>query len=328
MKEFFDMKRTKQCLGIYTVLLFLLILVTVTLKTVALFNDFDFETEYFKDSPLATVSDWMLVAGSLLMLSFIAVGRAEPLRASFSAPAFYLPSGLVGVALLFMSAEHFKSVFTAALENGNSALGIFKPETLLPLAVALLALASIGYFILGSLVNGRHDLLRSAFGITVAVFLSLYTAYLYFDTELPINAPIKVLDEMAYVFTSVFFLFETRISLGRDKWGAYLAFGMTASLLTAVSSLPALILYFTRGAVITHTLTEAVLTFTLFVFTSARVLHALSLRADKKSPLAELSEIMAEEKTENSLEAETEADTSDDSEPDNYTMTFDEGEAK
>ncbi len=321
------MKRTKQRLGIYTVLLFLLTMAAVTLKTLALLWDFDFETGYFGDSLLAKISDWILLLGALFSLSFLATGRITPLRASFSSPAFYIPSGLVGVALLFMSSELFTKVLASISENLHLGFGAFGRDLILPVSVALLSLLSIGYFALGSLTRSRRDTVRSTFGIITAAALSLYAAYLYFDTALPINAPTKVLDEMAYIFTSAFFLFETRISLGRDKWGAYLSFGMAAALLCASSSIPSLAVYFTRGKIITHTLAEAVLTFTLFIFTSARVLHAASLRADEKSPLAIISEIMTENKSTAPAKTEESSDDAEGGEPDNYTMTFDD-EAK
>lgn len=319
------MRRTKQRLGVYTVLLFLLIAATVTLRTLALLWDFDFEFGYFGTSVAATASDWVLIAGSVLLISFVAVGGVLPLRASFSSSAFYLPSGLVGVALLFLSADYFKKVFIMISERAHLGFGIFNADTLLPLAVALLSLLSIGYLFLGALAGSRNNARRSLFGTIAAVFFSVYAIYLYFDPTLPINAPTKVLDEMAYVFTSAFFLFETRISLGRDKWNAYLGFGMTAALLTAASSLPALIVYLVRGELTAHSLSEAVLTLTLFIFTGTRVLQALVLRNDKKNPMAQFAEMATAAKEERAeLDA---AEDEGDGEPDNYTMTFD-GEAK
>ena len=321
------MKRTKQRLGIYTVLLFLLTAAAVALKTAALLYNFNFKTNYFDDKLLSGISDALLIAGVLLSLSYVAVGRRDSLRASFSSPAFYLPSGVIGVALLFFCGEHLASVFAKISVNMQSdfRLKIFTPEIAIELLAVLLALASIGYFILGSLVMGRRNVIRSAFGITVALFLAIYAAYIYFDTSLPINAPIKILDEIAYVFAAVFFLYETRISLGRDMWGAYLAFGMATAILCAASSLPALILYFVRGAVISISLTDSVLTAGLFVFTSSRILHALALRKDEKTPLAVVAEAVNERRCDNPEPSEPEEA---DLEPDNYTMTFEETEGK
>ena len=319
------MKRTKQRLGVYTVLLFLLTVAAVSIKTVALIYDFDFNTGYFENKLFSSISDALLIVGVLLSLSYATAKWGESLRASFSSPAFYLPSGLVGVALLFMSGECFKSVFVRIAANPDLGFKVFTPELILELVLALLALISIGYFLLGTLIEGRRDSTRAILGIVTALFLSFYAAYLYFDTTAPINAPIKVLGEMAYVFTSVFFLYETRISLGRDKWSLYLAFGMASSILLAASSIPALVVYFTNGAVITRSITESTLSAALFVFTSLRVLHTFLLRKDRKSPIAGISEITSEKKE---IVSDTALKDFDDGEPDNYTMTFDEGEAK
>ena len=325
------MKRTKQRLGIYTVLLFLLIAAVVATRTLALLWNFNFETGYFEDKLFSSVSDWLTVVGVLLSLSYFAVGRSARLRASFSSPAFYLPSGLLGVSLLFLAGDKLKAVFTGIYENLYLGFGAFKPELILPFAVAVSALLAVGYFVLAPFTAHRLYLKRAALGIAVAVFLALYTAYLYFDTTLPLNAPMKVGSEMAFVFSSAFFLFETRISLGRDKWGAYLGFGMAAMLLTAAASVPALIIYLSEGRLVAESLTETVLLLSLFIFTSARVLHTLALRVDGKAPLAALAEKMTEREDTVAESSDTAEEKSDDEgvdEPDNYTMTFDEGEAK
>lgn len=321
------MKRMKQRLGIYTVLLFLLTVTAVILRTLALLYDFDFKTGYFDSKLLSGISDAVITVGVLFSLSYVAVGRCKALRTSFSSPAFYLPSGLLGVSLLFLSGEYFKSTFMKMFENSNLGFKVFTPQLTLELLLASLALASIGYCILGVFIEGRRDVTRGVFGIIAALFFAFYAAHLYFDTTLPINAPTKILDEIAYVFTAAFFLFETRISLGRDKWGAYLAFGMAAAILCAASSIPSLILYFTRGAVIAHSLTESVLTATLFIFIFARVLQALSLRLDKQSPIAVLAEMQPEISPEDLPNSQNDAD-SEDGEPYNYTMTFEDIERK
>lgn len=326
------MKKTKRRLGIYLLLLILITAAAVVLRTLACFNDFNPTTGYFDDKLIITVADWLTVGGVVLFLSYpIASGRVA-LRASFSSPMFYLPSGLVSVALLFLSAELLSKVWGLLSESSRLQDSLLTAELLIPLAVALLALCSIVYFLLGALIEGRCDTRRAAFGILAVLFLAVYAAYLYFDTKLPINAPTKVVDMMAYIFASAFFLFEVRISLGRDRWGAYLAFGMAAALLSGYSALPSLIVYLARGTLITNSLAEAALTMTLFIFITARVLHATRLRDDEKNPAAAAAELLSAARlADMSAEVAEELDDDDEScdkEPDNYTMNFEDTESK
>ena len=88
---------------------------------------------------------------------------------------------------------------------------------------------------------------------------------------------------MAYLFAALFFLYETRLSMGRERWGAYTAFGLIASLLTAYSSIPSLICYLATKNLISHSIYETVFTLSLFIFITSRLLVALFAEEDKES---------------------------------------------
>ena len=189
---------------------------------------------------------------------------------------------MICAALLFLSAESFSS-----LKRGDPSLtvkSILKtPSKILLLIAATLALICIVNFFLTVLLSKKESEARAAFGIVVTIFLCVYAAYLYFDAKLPLNAPCKIVDEMAFLFSALFFCYETRLSLGREKWRAYVCFGLIASLLTAYSSIPTLILYFFGGVMISDSLTGAVLALTLCIYVSARTLLVGFLMKDEKS---------------------------------------------
>ena len=92
---------------------------------------------------------------------------------------------------------------------------------------------------------------------------------------------------MAYLSATLFFLYETRLSLGREKWRPYIAFGFIASLLTAFSSIPALIIYFAEKRIISNSIYETLLTLALFIFISAKLLLTANLIEDKRSSIVE-----------------------------------------
>ena len=100
---------------------------------------------------------------------------------------------------------------------------------------------------------------------------------LYFMTETPINSVNKLTDQMAFLFAAIFFLYETRISLGTDKWRAYVSFGAIAALLCAYSSIPALLTYFIKGEVISASIEESAFVFCLFLFIMARLILTAAL---------------------------------------------------
>ena len=111
---------------------------------------------------------------------------------------------------------------------------------------------------------------------------------------------------MAYLFIALFFLYEIRLSLGRERWKQYIAFGFMAALLSAYSSIPALIVYFAKGKTISLSIYENVLTLMFFVFITLKLLLASYLTEDKTSSVVEgIMKLSAERSAE--LEKPTEA---------------------
>ena len=93
---------------------------------------------------------------------------------------------------------------------------------------------------------------------------------------------------MAYVSLAIFFVYETRILLERPMWRMYAVSGLCATLLSAYSALPSLIVYLVRGQVISHTISETVLTLSLFVFALIRTVSLLTAEEDKENRIVEL----------------------------------------
>ena len=269
--------------SVYRPLLFLLLAVAVSFRTAALIMDFDPLSGYFNDKALISIADISAFAGSVLLLTYAPIkGSKERLIASFSTPETYIPTGIVGVALAFFSAD----CFIRYKDLGRTFSELMAAKNihgmLMPI-LAILSLLAIGYFTLNATVERRASEARGAFGLFAVLFFALYAAYLYFDSSLPLNAPNKIIDQMAYLFSALFFLYEIRISLGREKWNLYMAFGFVSALLTATSSIPALIFYFSRGTIISNEIGENVLTLCLFIFIASRIMLASTLRPDVES---------------------------------------------
>lgn len=285
------MNRKSLLYRIYFGTILLLLALTVSLRIVACLKDLNYTTGYFNDKALINVANAALAAAIIFAFSYIfAEERGKKFIFNFSSPLNYVFSGTLGMALLFFSGnafglyEKYRELAKIKLNNpfAKNALN----ETLISyiaFALGVLAILSVAHFILAALVTKSKDTRRADFGLITVVFLALYATYLYFNTELPINAPAKIIDQSAYLAAALFFLYETRISIGREKWRAYRAFGLIALILTAYSSIPALIVYMAKGEVISNTITETVLSFTLSLFIGARLVLTSLLREDEES---------------------------------------------
>ncbi len=295
------MKNRAKLFGIYLPIYLVILAATVTLKTVACFTSLNVYG-YFTYPLMINISAALLGLGAVFFLFYIWTARRDlKLVPAFATPANYVPSAAVSVALAFIALHLFSSA-KAELSAWHDNYLLFRetvkyypsvkmplPEisTVIALLSAVFAVLSIIYFVFTGMIEKNISIRRANYGLLTLLFLCLYLAYIYFDNSLPINAPNKISDQMAYLSATLFFLYETRLSLGREKWRPYIAFGFIASLLTAFSSIPALIIYFAEKRIISNSIYETLLTLALFIFITAKLLLTANLIEDKKSPIVE-----------------------------------------
>ena len=288
------MKNKAGLFGIYLPIFALTILATVTIRTVALFLHFDVDTGYFAYKTLISISDYALIAAAVFFISYIFTARRDLVFIpDFTSPMTYIPTGIVTAALIFMPfaltqrANKIFDFIEELKERGTqSALAQLPSQKFLVIVVivtAVLSVASLVHFALTALVEAHSSSKRANFGLCTVVFLALYAMYLYFSTDLPINSPNKALDQMAYLFSAVFFLYETRLSCGREKWRQYISFGFVAAAVSAYSAIPSLIYYVVRGEITQNSIYELILTLALFIFITSRILLTSKLIENRDS---------------------------------------------
>ena len=288
------MKNKAKLFGIYLPVYLAVTLTTVIMRTVALFMHFDAETGYFTEKTLISISDILVIAAAIFFLSYVYTARRDmKLIPDFTSPATYIPTGVVSVAIIFLffslvkrSISIFKKIEELKEYATPSSLSLIPAQRVVLIIIfitAAFAILSLIHFALTALVESHSSTGRANFGICTVVFLSLYSMYLYFSTDLPINAPNKALDQMAYLFAAVFFLYETRLSFGRERWRHYIAFGFIASVVSAYSAIPSVILCLAEGTVTANSVYELALTLSIFIFITSRLFLTGNLIENKES---------------------------------------------
>ena len=267
-----------------------LLLFTATLRCVACLIDLNYDNGYFADKTLISISNYALAFAVIFALSYLFTEKRDKnFIFNFSSPLNYVFAGTLGISLLFASHNFFELFKTyrqyVELYDGNPfvATGAEKLLSYVCLALTILSILSVLHFISAALVVKDKDTRRADFGLITVIFLSLYATFLYFSNDTPINVPAKIVDQSAYLASALFFLFETRISIGRERWRAYRAFGFIALLLTAYSSIPSLIVYIANGKIISNSIYESILTLAISLFVGARLILTAQLRENKES---------------------------------------------
>ncbi len=268
-------------------------LIACALRTAALKLDFNAESGFFEKDGLITAASALILAAAIVALIYIFLGKPRgDIVPDFHNAATYIPSGLLALSLVFFAAN---AVFNSGLSASARPM-----SKLLVVLTAISALASIVCLLLNSLLGRRYSATRGAFALAPVIFLLVSAARLYFDTALPINAPNKNLEELAFVFAMLFFTGEARLSLGRERWVSYVSLGILASALTAYTSIPEILIYFINTSsggetVISAHITTGVLLFALFIYITARSLLVSFLSSNKQGKLAAYIDGEAEE---------------------------------
>ncbi len=270
------MKQRTKLFGIYLPFFILITVGAIVLRTIATVNYFNYEYGYFTSSALPAIANALIASAFFFFLIYIISTRARvSLIPNFSSSANYIPSSAVSASLVFMII-HLMKVFI----NEDSSISKW-----LALVTLIFAALSIVYFALNTIFIRTVSIRRANFGLCAIVFFGLYLAYLYFDKSMPINAPVKIVDQIAYVFASVFFLYEIRLSLGREKWRSYMLFAFGTAVFSAYSAIPALITYFVNGEVISNSIYESILTLSVFLFAVFKLFLTDKLVECKQSPI-------------------------------------------
>ncbi len=273
-------KNSKRLGGFITLALFFAIAASV-LRTIALCRDLESNMIYFKDQTLIYISYIIVIVGAFALLSSAFMLERVSLVSTFSSPSTYIPTGVVGVALIGFAAELILWVGNVSPLPFFESLGL--PSTALALATAIFAVLSVVHFLTNALLSERHRATRGYFAIATIVMLAAYASLLYFDTSTPINDSTKTVDQLAYLFAAIFFLYEARISLGREMWRGYSAFGLVALLAGVYSSLPAILAYFIKGYTVSRSLEASMLTLAISFFILMRLMLVTRLRHEGES---------------------------------------------
>ncbi len=281
------MNTKTKSIRIYIPILWMIILVTSALRCAALLLNFNPESNYFDEKGIITAAGIILAICSVILFTYaFTAPKSMNLIASFSTPETYIPTGAVCTALSVFVMHGFIKIRDMELHLSD----IFSSGDLGKIVLVIsiiLGILSIVHFVLTALLTERESISRAVFGLANVLFLALYTCYLYFDTSLQMNAPNKIVDQMAFLFAALFFLYEVRISLKREVWNFYIAFGFIAAALTAYSSIPSIIYYFADGAEVSNSIYENLLSFCIFIFIISRIILASHLKEDKESEFIE-----------------------------------------
>ena len=286
------MNTNSKKLGIYLVIMLVLTAAATVLRSIACVMHLDYSTGFFGNKALVTVADIIIIVTAFGMFSYLFVAPRINLSASFSTSATYVTTGVLGVATAFLGARIFSytSIVNTYLQSSKNVVATARLLPAICAICALMAFASIAHHFFNAFITESKAEIRAYFSIATIVFLGLYSMIIYLDPTLAIGEPTKALRLTAFIFGALFFLYEARISIGREMWRIYTSFGLVAAALCAYTSIPSIIAYFVDGSLVSYanrrslaSLEESIFLLAMFIFITARLIVTACLNENNEN---------------------------------------------
>ncbi|MBR2479277.1 MAG: hypothetical protein IKB47_02605 [Clostridia bacterium] len=236
------MQKLSKNLKVWLYASFILAGLAAILLTVALFTDYDSSSGYFKTSIIYSIFKGMcIVVCGLAVVTVLttpkgALNGDSPLSAPIVFPSAFLALVFFCGGMILLGALLGLSIvcdtFTGVATADPALLGVG----------ALFSFGSVVYFILNCFPkDGKLSERHALFGFSVPIAAAIYLSISYFDLSVSINAPIKLMTQLALIFSMLWMLYELRVPLKKPMPRLYFAFGILALFFSGTASLPYLI---------------------------------------------------------------------------------------
>ena len=294
MEGNFQMKKKAKLLGAYLPMLLTLLPTAVALRTIACFKDMN-DSGYFENKTVITIANAIILATVACALTYLFIAsKDKKLVYRPQSPLNFIPCAIICAALIFVainsvisSSPSIKAYFGLFAEDRNLKMLINPALTLL---TGLSAASAVPYFVASAVWAKDRSVLISNLGLMPLIFLCFMISSIYFDKTAALNMPGKIISQTAYLAAALFFLYEIRLPLGREKWRAYICFGMVCTALCAYSAIPSLIVYIVSPNTIEALVTsefEIAMTLAIFFFSAFKLILAVTLTEDKESAITQ-----------------------------------------
>ena len=263
-------EKTRKIYRVYLSLTLLLAALLTVLRSLAILNHYDAAIGYFDgESLLSTLANvlTLLAVPFCLSIPFVLGGG----KLGQEARRFHLPTvftaALTAFLLIAFASLRLTEIATEILADAPT-----NPRVVFTSAgAALLSVFGAISFILTASLSAEVSAKKAFSTSAVVLFALCYAMFLYFESDLPLNAPQKLLTQVTMLVLAVFFLYETRVALACPMPAVRAAFGMLAMILTASASIPNLIYYLSSHSAVLWTPVHDFLLFAFFLYLTSRL---------------------------------------------------------
>jgi hypothetical protein len=279
-----------------------LALVAATLRSLAYLFSFDADIGYFNGSVLAKITTYFIIVSSAFALTgliFVSKEAALPRKLPNSGNAIYFASVFAGFIMVadfaykfyFMIGEdkfgYYKFIFAPSYRHDNSYI-IRATAVIEILGVLASILAAICFFLRAS--KKFDSKLCAWLGFFPIIRALAGVAQIYFEMEIQMNHPSKLMIEFALVTIMIAFLYELRFFISEDhaKPIGFFALSCVAMIVSFSAGVSEMVGFFAGKLSKGSFCIEAFFCLSMSLYVLARVISYIkSLDTDNKENVSE-----------------------------------------
>jgi len=202
----------------------------------------------------------LIILSSILIFRKDSFGDELPKIQSLTVFASSICGFILAASILIGLYNVLTSNFTGSLQD------VFNLISLLSAAPAS------AYFFIIALKAEPYKVQTSVFGMFIVAWSGAQLISEYFDVTSPINNPLRIMHQLAYITLMIFFLYETGYSANIKKPKFYAMGGYLALLFVFTSCLPIMILNISKIKIINTDTFSYIVEFCLAFFVLIRML--------------------------------------------------------
>lgn len=263
----------------------LVILTTVTLRSIALLSSYEPDIGRYANQTLSLVNG-ILLAATAGILAILGHEMKEML--AFKPSYHDLPSLFSGIFAAIALILFGITLPLGAIGESAYAVG-------LAFFSGLMAIAGAALFILRAFDGRARSGLLAVLNLPLAVLGISYPLYLSFGSDFRINDPAVTMATVAWVLIAFFFLGEARIALDRTLWALHTYITVLAAIASATLAIPNLIYHPIKGEAILGNSELDFVALAIFLYTLARLLSIFRTITHEATDTARFAMGMAKE---------------------------------
>ncbi len=267
---------------------FYIIMTVITTSVATLSQTFIFRFFFDENAALYNSGNSIGRLEGIMLFVFVLIlsSSAMSIKNKFEAegislePVLVLQRILAGISAAFVFYKSYiclSQMFLGSYINGKYFFvsTMDKSENIVTMVMLIVAIPTAVFLILIAFLNKEKSGIMKIFGFFPIVWCAFCLLKTYFDSELPINSPLKIFIQIIFVSFMLFFLSEQGVRIGKNRIKSYVVTASVSTLLGTTYSVSRIFARLTNEDCIYSSYSLSLLILSISLYAFSRMIYLL-----------------------------------------------------